>query len=68
MSVFPALCEHRFDRRSFDIDASTLAQYDVVVIATNHDASDYDLIAQRARLVMDSRGRYRDPRGRVVKT
>jgi UDP-N-acetyl-D-glucosamine dehydrogenase len=40
---------------------------DVVVIATDHDAFDYDLIAANARLVVDTRGRYRDRRANVVR-
>jgi UDP-N-acetyl-D-glucosamine dehydrogenase len=44
----------------------TLARYDVVLIATNHDAFDYELIRRHARLVVDTRGVYREPAPNVV--
>ncbi len=34
----------------------TLAEYDCVVIATNHDAFDYKLIKRQAKLIVDTRG------------
>jgi UDP-N-acetyl-D-glucosamine dehydrogenase len=42
-------------RRSVDLTAAKLASYDAVVISTDHDAVDYALIAQEARLVIDTR-------------
>jgi UDP-N-acetyl-D-glucosamine dehydrogenase len=33
-----------------------------VVLVTDHDAFDYDLVRQRARYVLDTRNRIRGPR------
>ena len=44
---------------SVSITAESLAGFDAVIIATNHDAFDYDLIKQHAELIIDSRGVYR---------
>ncbi len=41
--------------RSVDLTPESLATYDLVVLATDHDAFDYDLIAAHARLVVDTR-------------
>ncbi len=41
--------------RAVELSAATLASYDVVVVATDHAAFDYDLIAAHARLVVDTR-------------
>ena len=65
--VFPRIRRGRFDLRSVAITARSLARYDVVLIATNHDAFDYALIAKHAKLIVDSRGVYRKPRRNVVK-
>ena len=65
--VFPRIRRGRFDLRSVPITARSLARYDVVLIATNHDAFDYTLIAKHAKLIVDSRGVYRKPRRNVVK-
>ena len=32
-----------------------LAEYDCVLIATNHDIVDYDLVRQHAQLIVDTR-------------
>jgi len=42
-------------------------EYDAVVISTDHDYIDYDALLQRARLVIDSRGVYRQADPKVVK-
>jgi len=48
-------------------DAKTLATQDCVVIATDHDAFDYELIRNRASLIVDTRGRYELVAGRIVR-
>ena len=65
--VFPPMREHRFDLQSVPLDAASLARYDVVLLATNHDAFDYALIRKHARLVVDTRGVYLEPAANVVK-
>jgi UDP-N-acetyl-D-glucosamine dehydrogenase len=42
-------------RRSTPISAETLDAHDAVLIATDHDAVDYALVARSARLVVDTR-------------
>jgi UDP-N-acetyl-D-glucosamine dehydrogenase len=65
--VFPPMREHRFDLRSVPLDEANLRSADCVLIATDHDAFDYAAIARHAALVIDTRGRYRDPLPNVVK-
>jgi UDP-N-acetyl-D-glucosamine dehydrogenase len=65
--VFPPMREHHFDLSSVFLDAETLAKFDCVLIATNHDAFDYDLIRKHSRLIVDTRGAYRGVFGNVVK-
>jgi UDP-N-acetyl-D-glucosamine dehydrogenase len=65
--VFPKMREHRFDLRSVALTPETLASHDCVVLATNHDAFDYPMIRQHARLIVDTRGVYLDPAPNVVK-
>ena len=42
-------------RRSVPLTPDGLAAFDAVVIATDHDAVDYRLVAGEARLVVDTR-------------
>lgn len=64
---FPKMREHHFDLASVNITPETLESFDCVLIATNHDAFDYDMIIKHAALVVDSRGAYRDPATNIVK-
>ncbi|MFI4921712.1 MAG: nucleotide sugar dehydrogenase, partial [Gammaproteobacteria bacterium] len=64
---FPKMREYRFDLENTAIDAKTLAGFDCVLLATDHDAFDYAMILQHAALVIDTRGRYRGPHSKVVK-
>jgi len=53
--------------RSVTADAATIAAQDAVVIATDHDAFDYAMIGERARLIVDTRGRYPASQERVTR-
>jgi UDP-N-acetyl-D-glucosamine dehydrogenase len=53
--------------RSTACDAKTLAAQDCVVIATDHDSFDYELIRSKAALIVDTRGRYDPVSDRIVR-
>jgi UDP-N-acetyl-D-glucosamine dehydrogenase len=65
--VFPKMREHHFDLSSIPVTPSTLASYDCVLVATHHDAFDYDLIRREAQMVVDTRGVYREGFENLVK-
>lgn len=65
--VFPKMREHSFNLSSTAVTAETLADFDAVVLATNHDGFDYDLIKQHAKLIIDTRGVYREPAAHIIK-
>ena len=56
---FPVMRNYDIDMESVSITAESLAGFDAVIIATNHEAFDYDLIKQHAELIIDARGVYR---------
>lgn len=58
--VFPKLREHYFEMESITLTADTLKTFDCVLIATNHNAFDYELIKNNSLLVVDSRGVYKE--------
>ncbi|MDD3530341.1 MAG: nucleotide sugar dehydrogenase, partial [Gallionellaceae bacterium] len=64
---FPKMREYYFDLASVPVTAETVAGYDCILLATNHDAFDYDLIQRHAQLIVDSRGVYLEPAANVVK-
>jgi UDP-N-acetyl-D-glucosamine dehydrogenase len=65
--VFPKMREHKFDLKAVDVNPTTLAKYDCVVVATDHDKFDYNMIQKSAQLIVDTRGRYRGGYENVVK-
>jgi UDP-N-acetyl-D-glucosamine dehydrogenase len=65
--VFPKMREHHFDLSSVALTPDTLKSYDCVLIATNHDAFDFDLIRKNSGVVIDTRGVYREVYENVVK-
>lgn len=65
--VFPKMREHHFDLSSVDLTPDSIASYAAVLLATNHDVFDYDMIQQHARLIVDTRGVYLKPLANVVK-
>lgn len=58
---------HRFELSSTPITPETLAQFDCVVLTTDHDKFDYAMIAEHAKLIVDTRGRFRTDSRKVVK-
>ncbi len=53
--------------RSLPLTPEALASSDAVLIATDHSAVDYEMVAAHAPLIVDTRGVYRSPLAHVVK-
>jgi UDP-N-acetyl-D-glucosamine dehydrogenase len=64
---FPLLRKHTFDLSSVELSIETIKTSDCVVIATDHDVVDYELVRQHARLIVDTRGVYRGHEKHIVK-
>jgi UDP-N-acetyl-D-glucosamine dehydrogenase len=65
--VFPTMPEHHFELKSVRLTPETLARFDCVVVATNHDAFDYINIKKYARLIVDTRGVYIESANNVIR-
>lgn len=53
--------------KSTALTPENLAACDAVVIVTDHSSVDYDLVLEKAPLIVDTRGIYRQPGKKVVK-
>jgi UDP-N-acetyl-D-glucosamine dehydrogenase len=58
----PHLSSGAADVDHVELTAEEVQQADAVVIVTDHDAFDYDMVLDRARYVLDTRNRIRGPR------
>ena len=65
--VFPKMREHHFDLSSVELTDDQIAKYDCVVVLTDHSDFPYQRILSQAKLIVDTRGRYREPHAKVVK-
>ena len=57
--IFPKMRDHDFDLESISIDNESLARFDAVVLATDHDQFNYEILKVHSQLLIDTRGRYR---------
>lgn len=67
IAKFPKMREHHFDLSSVNISKDSLSQYDCVLLATDHDKFDYNLIKNNSKLIVDSRGKFLEPADHIVK-
>ena len=58
--VFPPMREHCFDLASIHLTPETVASFDAVILLTNHSGVDYQMIADNAEILVDTRGVYQD--------
>lgn len=56
--IFPAMRAHHFDLCSIELTSQAIKQYDCIVLATAHQLFDYQLIAQNAQLIIDTRAAF----------
>lgn len=66
----PKMRRYQIALSSVAIDAASLSTYDAAVVVTDHDAVDYELVAQQVPLVVDTRNVYKAGiarRGAIVK-
>lgn len=67
LPVFPKMREHHFNLVSQSLTEETIAEYDAIVVATAHDAFDFDFIKKHANLIVDTRGVYRHLDPKVIR-
>ena len=64
---FPKMRAHSFDLSSVALDPGSLKRFDCVLLATDHDKFDYELIRTQSPLVIDCRGKFLEPADNIVR-
>jgi len=64
---FPKMRAHSFDLSSVALNGDSLKQFDCVLLATDHDKFDYQMIREQAPLIVDCRGKFLKPAANVVR-
>lgn len=57
--VFPEMREHAFDLSSVDLSPEVVSKYDAIVLLTDHTDLDYEMIYDSAKILVDTRGKFR---------
>ncbi len=55
--VAPKTRKFNFNLKSVKLTAENIKSFDAVVLSTDHDSFDYDLITRESKLIIDTRGR-----------
>lgn len=66
--VFPKMREHYFDLKSLNLTPETLGEFDCVVLTTDHDRFDYEMIHDHSALIVDTRGKFRKKTSKIVRS
>jgi UDP-N-acetyl-D-glucosamine dehydrogenase len=56
----PKTRKFNFDLESVDVTSETLKDFDLILISTDHDNFNYHLIEREAKLIVDTRGKYKN--------
>jgi len=65
--VFPKMREHHFNLCSVELTPDSISTFDVILIATDHDFFDYQMILNNANLIVDTRGVYQERAKNVIR-
>lgn len=66
--VFPRMREHTFDLTSVALTAGLVEGFDAVIVTTDHDKFDYELVLRHGSLIVDTRGVFRERYHHVVRS
>jgi len=66
LPIAPYTRKHKIKLKSVALSPDTISAFDLVLIATDHDDFDYDIIKKYAKLIIDTRGRFKKS-GNVIR-
>ena len=58
--------EYDYSLKSIKLNPGTIAQYDAVILATDHDEFNYQQIKEESKIVIDTRGRFK-PSNNIIR-
>lgn len=57
---FPRKRDYHFDLSSITLNQKTIESFDCIVLATDHEGFDYKLLGKYSKLIIDTRGKFKD--------
>jgi len=65
--TIPHTRKHQFELKSKKIDSDSLQSVDLVILATDHDQFNYELIEKESPIIIDTRGKFSNSIDKVIK-
>ncbi len=56
--TFPKMRKFDFDLSSIEINSKNISDFDLVILSTDHDLFDYELILKYSKSIIDTRGKF----------
>lgn len=66
VKIFPKMRKHDFDLSSVNLTSESLSSFDAVVLVTDHDKFDYGKILKHSKLIIDTRGKFREKLDKII--
>jgi UDP-N-acetyl-D-glucosamine dehydrogenase len=66
--IFPTKREYSFNLESVKLTKENIQKYDCLILASDHDAFDYEDLATHSKLIIDTRGRMRKNLPNVIQS
>ncbi len=63
---FPKMRKYDISLKSINLNTTNLINYDAIIIATDHDIFDYEMIKNNSNLIIDTRGRLK-PSDKIIR-
>jgi UDP-N-acetyl-D-glucosamine dehydrogenase len=60
--TFPRKRDYQFDLKSVSLDLESIKDFDCMILTTDHDDFDYEVLAKSHALIVDTRGRFLEGR------
>jgi len=57
----------KYDYEMDSVSLDSISEYDLVILATDHDDYDYDMLLSEVQLIVDTRGRFSNTHKKVIK-
>lgn len=64
---FPTLREHSFCLSSIILSPTSISAYDCVILVSDHDKFDFEMIKKFSKLIIDTRGRYSEATNHIIR-
>jgi len=56
LPIVPKTRKYNFDMESINLTVENIYSFDVIILSTDHDNFDYNLLKERSKLIVDTRG------------